>query len=93
MRHLGVEGYLRLTAGALEAADRMRAAVAEIDGIRVLGEGSYHLVAIASTRPPPTGRSTCSPSAMLCCVAAGSTTVRRPARLAALHRVQLETSP
>ena len=48
MRHLGVEGYMRLTAATLEAADRMRAAVAGIDGIRVLGDGGFHLVAIAS---------------------------------------------
>ncbi|MCB1000299.1 MAG: aspartate aminotransferase family protein [Acidimicrobiales bacterium] len=48
MRHLGVEGYLRLTADALDTADRMRAAVASVDGIRVLGEGRYHLVAIAA---------------------------------------------
>jgi len=48
MRHLGVDGYLELTDRALGAADRMRAAVAAVDGIRVLGDGDLHLVAIAS---------------------------------------------
>ncbi|MFN8024660.1 MAG: aminotransferase class V-fold PLP-dependent enzyme [Acidimicrobiales bacterium] len=47
MRHLGVEGYLRLTEGTLGAADRIRETVASIDGIRVLGDGRFHLVAIA----------------------------------------------
>jgi sphinganine-1-phosphate aldolase len=48
MQHLGVEGYVRLTRTTLETADRMRAGVAEIDGIRVLGDGRFHLVAIAA---------------------------------------------
>ena len=47
MRHLGVDGYTALTRIALDAADRLRAAIGEIDGIRVLGEGSFHLVAMA----------------------------------------------
>ena len=47
MRHLGVEGYLRLTDATLQAADRIRDAVAALDGIRVLGGGRFHLVAIA----------------------------------------------
>ncbi len=48
MQHLGVEGYRRLTAQTLENADRMRAGIAAIDGIRVLGDGQYHLIAMAS---------------------------------------------
>jgi sphinganine-1-phosphate aldolase len=48
MQHLGVEGYRRLTAQTLENADRMRAGIAAIDGIRVLGDGRYHLIAMAS---------------------------------------------
>jgi glutamate/tyrosine decarboxylase-like PLP-dependent enzyme len=48
MRRLGVDGYVELTAQALGNADRMRSAVAAVDGIRVLGDGDLHLVAIAS---------------------------------------------
>ncbi len=48
MKHLGAEGYLKLTAEALANADRIRAAIAEIDGLKVLGGGRYHLVAITS---------------------------------------------
>jgi glutamate/tyrosine decarboxylase-like PLP-dependent enzyme len=48
MQHLGVDGYVELTRQALENADEMRAGVAEIDGIRTLGDGRFHLVAIAS---------------------------------------------
>ena len=48
MQHLGREGYRRLTAETLTTADRMRAAVGAIDGLRVLGDSRFHLVAIAS---------------------------------------------
>lgn len=48
MQHLGVEGYVELTRQALANADAMRAAVAATDGLRVLGDGGLHLVAIAS---------------------------------------------
>ena len=48
MQHLGVDGYLDLTRRALDAADRMRAGIAAIDGVRVLGDGRYHLVAMAA---------------------------------------------
>jgi len=48
MQYLGVDGYVDLTATTLENADLMRAAVAEIDGIRVLGDSQYHLMAISS---------------------------------------------
>lgn len=48
MRHLGVEGYLKLTEATLANADRIRAAVASIPGLRVLGEGRYHLVALSA---------------------------------------------
>ena len=48
MQHLGIDGYVALTRQTLENADAMRAGVAEIDGIRVLGDGQFHLVAIAS---------------------------------------------
>ena len=48
MSHLGVEGYLDLTRQMLASADQFRAGVAAIDGIRVLGDGHFHLVAMAS---------------------------------------------
>ena len=48
MQHLGVEGYVELTRQTLDNADRMRAGIAEIDGLRVLGEGGLHLVTMAS---------------------------------------------
>jgi glutamate/tyrosine decarboxylase-like PLP-dependent enzyme len=48
MRHLGVEGYLRLTETTLATADRIREAVNSIEGLRVLGDGRFHLVAIAA---------------------------------------------
>ncbi len=48
MRHLGVDGYVELTRQALANADAMRAGIASIDGVRVLGEGALHLLAIAS---------------------------------------------
>ena len=47
MQHLGVAGYLRLTEATLDNADRMRAGIAAIEGIRVLGNGRYHLLAMA----------------------------------------------
>ncbi|MBK81548.1 MAG: aspartate aminotransferase family protein [Gammaproteobacteria bacterium] len=53
MQHLGLEGYLELTRVTLENADRMRAAIAGIDGIRVLGDSRFHLVALASDPSSP----------------------------------------
>lgn len=48
IQHLGIDGYVELTRQTLANADRMREGIAAIDGIRVLGEGQYHLVALAS---------------------------------------------
>jgi len=48
MQHLGVDGYVELTRTTLETADRMRAGIAAVDGLRVLGDGAYHLIAISS---------------------------------------------
>jgi glutamate/tyrosine decarboxylase-like PLP-dependent enzyme len=48
MRHLGIEGYCELTRRTLENADRMREGIAGIAGLRVLGDGRYHLVAMAA---------------------------------------------
>jgi glutamate/tyrosine decarboxylase-like PLP-dependent enzyme len=55
MRHLGVDGYRELTANALGAADRLRDAIAATDGIRVLGDGRFHLVAMAGDDSAPGG--------------------------------------
>ena len=46
--HLGVDGYVELTRQTLDNADRYRAGVAGIDGIRVLGDPHFHLVALAA---------------------------------------------
>ena len=51
MQHLGVEGYLERTRATLDAADRMRAGIAALDGLRVLGEGGLHLIAVAADPP------------------------------------------
>ena len=48
MQHLGVDGYKNLTAGVLATADAIRAGIASIDGIKVLGDGQYQLIALAS---------------------------------------------
>ncbi len=47
MRHLGKDGYLALTRQMFENVDQIRAAIAGIDGIRVLGDSQYHLLAMA----------------------------------------------
>ena len=48
MRHLGLEGYLKLTQATLDNADTMRAGIRKIEGLQVLGDGAYHLVAMAA---------------------------------------------
>jgi glutamate/tyrosine decarboxylase-like PLP-dependent enzyme len=48
MQHLGIDGYVELTRVSLEAADRLRAGIADIAGVRVLGDGRLHLVALAA---------------------------------------------
>jgi glutamate/tyrosine decarboxylase-like PLP-dependent enzyme len=48
MQHLGIDGYVELTRQTLDNADRMRAGIAAIDGVRVLGDGRFHLVAMAA---------------------------------------------
>lgn len=48
MSHLGVDGYVERTRVTLQTADRMRAAIQSIDGLRVLGDGGLHLVAMAA---------------------------------------------
>jgi glutamate/tyrosine decarboxylase-like PLP-dependent enzyme len=53
MSHLGIDGYVELVRTTLENADRMRAGIAAIDGIRVLGDGRFHLVAMAAEPDDP----------------------------------------
>jgi glutamate/tyrosine decarboxylase-like PLP-dependent enzyme len=48
MHHLGIEGYLRLTATTIETARRMVEGVRAVEGLTVLGEPEAHLVAIAA---------------------------------------------
>jgi len=48
MQHLGIDGYVDLTRTTLENADKMRAGIESIDGITVLGDPTYHLVAMSS---------------------------------------------
>ncbi len=48
MQHLGVDGYVDLTRTALANADAMRAGIAAVDGVRVLGDGQFHLIAMTS---------------------------------------------
>lgn len=48
MQHLGIDGYVDLTRITLDSADRMRQGIAAIEGVRVLGDGQYHLVALSS---------------------------------------------
>jgi glutamate/tyrosine decarboxylase-like PLP-dependent enzyme len=48
MSHLGVDGYVDLTRTVLANADKMREGIAGIDGVRVLGDGQYHLVAMGN---------------------------------------------
>jgi sphinganine-1-phosphate aldolase len=48
MQHLGRDGYLRLADTVLRNADAIRAAVGAIEGLRVLGQPTFHLLAIAS---------------------------------------------
>lgn len=48
MQHLGIEGYKKLTAQTLANADQMREGIARIDGVRVLGDGQFHLIGMAA---------------------------------------------
>jgi len=48
MQHLGADGYVELTRGLLENAGRIREHVRAVDGIKVLGDPQFHLLAIAS---------------------------------------------
>ena len=78
MQHLGIDGYVELTRGVLDAADRMRAGITALDGVGVLGDGQ-----LAHRRHGRRWdrRSTCSLWATRCGLAAGSSTAKgRPTR-------------
>jgi sphinganine-1-phosphate aldolase len=53
MQHLGFEGYKELTAQTLKNADQIRAGIAAIDGIKVLGAGQFHLIGLAADETSP----------------------------------------
>ena len=48
MQHLGVDGYVDLARSTLENADRIREGARAIEGLRVLGDPTFHLLAIAT---------------------------------------------
>ena len=48
MSHLGIDGYVDLAKATLDNADQMRAGIAEVEGLTVLGDGQFHLVAFAA---------------------------------------------
>ena len=48
MQHLGIDGYVELTRQTLDNADRMREGIRGIDGVRVLGDPRFHLVALSA---------------------------------------------
>jgi glutamate/tyrosine decarboxylase-like PLP-dependent enzyme len=48
MQHLGLDGYVALTRETIATADRMRDAVAAVDGLHVLGDPRYHLFALSA---------------------------------------------
>lgn len=48
LHHLGMEGYLERTEVTLDTAATMRAGIAAIDGVAVLGEPEAHLLAMAA---------------------------------------------
>lgn len=48
MQHLGVNGYKDLTATVLDAAHKVRAAVRDTPGVRLLGDSRFHLLAMAA---------------------------------------------
>ncbi|MBW3668221.1 MAG: aminotransferase class V-fold PLP-dependent enzyme [Actinobacteria bacterium] len=51
LHRLGMEGYLRLTRATIDAAERIRAGIAGIDGLAVLGRPDAHMHAITASDP------------------------------------------
>jgi glutamate/tyrosine decarboxylase-like PLP-dependent enzyme len=48
MQHLGTDGYVELTRQTLINADKLRAGIMAIPEVRVLGDGQFHLIAMAA---------------------------------------------
>ena len=55
LQHLGLEGYLRLTALTIDARTRLVAGVRAVPGLQVLGEPEAHLCAITADPTHPAG--------------------------------------
>lgn len=53
MQHLGIDGYLELTRQMLANADQMREGIGAQEGVTVLGDGRYHLVAMTADPADP----------------------------------------
>jgi sphinganine-1-phosphate aldolase len=53
MQHLGVDGYRALTASTIAAAARVRRAIDDVDGLQVLGDSQFHLLAMAADPTSP----------------------------------------
>lgn len=53
MQHLGVEGYVQLVRTTLENAERMREGIRSVPGLTVLGDPTYHLLAMAADPAAP----------------------------------------
>jgi len=53
MQFLGIDGYVDLVKTTLENADSMRAGIAEIDRLQVLGDGGLHLIAMSANPVDP----------------------------------------
>jgi glutamate/tyrosine decarboxylase-like PLP-dependent enzyme len=51
MQKLGHEGYLDLAATTMETTERLQAGVADIDGLRVVGDPAMTIFAMKSTDP------------------------------------------
>ena len=53
MQFLGIDGYVDLVKTTLANADQMRAGIAEIDRLKVLGDGDLHLIAMSAHPDDP----------------------------------------
>ena len=53
MQFLGVDGYVELVRQTLANADQMRDGIAQIDRLKVLGDGQLHLIAMSANPEDP----------------------------------------
>lgn len=53
MQFLGIDGYVDLVKTTLQNADQMRAGIAAIDRLQVLGDGGLHLIAMTANPADP----------------------------------------